>query len=192
MIAILSNIRSAQNVGSIFRTADAAGIEKLYLCGITPAPLDEFDRWRNDIAKTSLGAEKSVAWEKVSSTINARPTLRLMEKLQKHGYKILVIEQNKNSIPYYQMKVPKSELPHVAVMVGNEVKGLAKTILTHADKILAIPMYGQKESLNVAVAFGIVVFSLVHSKESSKLKSQKSKLKRSQLRPDSTVTPLEQ
>jgi len=157
MIVILYNIRSLHNVGSIFRTADAAGVEKIYLCGITPAPIDEFGRPRLQLTKVSLGAEKYVKWEKVKSAT------RLIDKLKKENYKIFAIEQNKKSIPYYKVKIFSNRLrsrPRVALVLGNEVKGLPLSILKRADKILEIPMYGKKESLNVAVAFGIVVFHL--------------------------------
>jgi len=157
MIVILYNIRSLHNVGSIFRTADAAGVEKIYLCGITPAPIDEFGRPRLQLTKVSLGAEKYVKWEKVKSAT------RLIDKLKKENYKIFAIEQNKKSIPYYKVKISSNRLrlrPRVALVLGNEVKGLPLSILKRADKILEIPMYGKKESLNVAVAFGIVVFHL--------------------------------
>jgi len=166
MIVVLYNIRSLHNVGSIFRTADAAGVEKIYLCGITPAPIDEFSRPRLQLTKVSLGAEKYVKWEKIGSTSSpqaAQATLRLLKSLKKQGYKIFAIEQNKKSIPYYKVKIFSNRLrsrPRVALVLGNEIKGLPPSILKRADKILEIPMYGKKESLNVAVAFGIVVFHL--------------------------------
>jgi len=166
MIVILYNIRSLHNVGSIFRTADAAGVEKIYLCGITPAPIDEFGKPRSQLTKVSLGAEKYVKWEKIGSTNSpqaAQATLRLLKSLKKQGYKIFAIEQNKKSIPYYKVKISGNRLrsrPRAALVLGNEIKGLPSSILKRADKILEIPMYGKKESLNVAVAFGIVVFHL--------------------------------
>jgi len=103
MIVILHNVRSLYNVGSIFRTADAVGVKKIYLCGVTPKPVDEFSKPRKQLIKVSLGAEKYVPWEKVKSTS------RLIDKLKKDGYKVLSVEQNKNSTPYY--KLPKSYLP---------------------------------------------------------------------------------
>ena len=162
MIALLYNIRSLHNVGSIFRTADAVGIEKIYLCGITPAPTDVFGRPSQQLTKVSLGAEKYVAWEKIGSASSPQATVKLIDKLKKDGYKILAIEQNKNSIPYNKLKYSKTKKPEnkIALIVGNEIKGLPKSILKKADKILEIPMHGRKESLNVAVAFGIVAFHL--------------------------------
>lgn len=155
MIIILYNIRSLYNVGSIFRTADAAGIEKIYLCGITPKPVDVFGRPREQLTKVSLGAENYVVWEKV------KVASRLIDKLKKQNYKIFAIEQNKKSIPYY--KIPKSYILYskFCLVLGNEVRGLPSSILKKADKILEIPMKGKKESLNVSVAFGVVAFHLI-------------------------------
>ncbi|MEK7519958.1 MAG: TrmH family RNA methyltransferase [Patescibacteria group bacterium] len=152
MVAVLHNIRSMHNVGSLFRTADAAGIEKLCLCGITPTPVDEYGRIRPQLAKVSLGAEQHVAWER------ARSTARVLDGLKKDGYRIFALEQSKKSIPYTRIKLSRKQLAKTAFVVGNEVKGLTPTVLSRADKILEIPMRGTKESLNVAVAFGIVVF----------------------------------
>ena len=151
MIAILHNIRSLYNVGSIFRTADAAGVKKIYLCGYTPSPKDKFGKYRAQLTKVSLGAERSVKWEKINATSV------LIKKLKKDGYKIFAVEQSKKSIPYYQLKTKNLKLK-TGLILGNEIKGLPKSILNLADKILEIPMHGKKESLNVAVAFGIVAF----------------------------------
>ncbi len=154
MIAILDNIRSLYNVGSIFRTADAAGVEKIYLCGVTPEPIDSFGKPRQQFVKVSLGAEKTVAWEK------ARSVSRLIDKLKKEEYKIWAVEQAKNSIPYNRPNV-KSQLLNAALIFGNEVRGISPAILKKCDKVLEIPMRGKKESLNVSVAFGIVVFNFI-------------------------------
>ncbi len=156
MIVILHNIRSLYNVGSIFRTADAAGVEKIYLCGITPSPVDVFNKPRQQLTKVSLGAEHYVKWERVKATS------KLIDELKKENYKIFAVEQSKKSIPYFKLKT-KSSKPKTALILGNEIKGLPKSILKKADKILEIPMKGKKESLNVAVAFGIVVFRLINS-----------------------------
>lgn len=152
MIVVLHNVRSMYNVGSIFRTADAAGCSKIYLCGITPAPINEFKKPRLQVTKVSLGAENHIEWEKCKSTHS------LLTKLKKEGYKIFAVEQSKNSIPYYKVKFLKKD--SVALVLGHEIKGLPKTILNKADKILEIPMLGKKESLNVGVALGIIVYSL--------------------------------
>ncbi len=176
MIVILHNIRSLYNVGSIFRTADAAGVEKIYLCGITPAPFDVFDKPRQQLTKVSLGAEKYVKWEKVGSARSARAIFKLLKNLKKQGYKIFAVEQSKKSIPYYKLKTKNLKLK-IALILGNEIKGLPVSILKRADKILEIPMKGAmvrqahhprrtgrgKESLNVAVAFGIVAYNFLHS-----------------------------
>ena len=174
MVIILDNIRSLFNVGSIFRTADAAGVSKIYLCGITPEPVDSFGRIRSQFAKVSLGAEKSVQWEYDKSTA------KVISGLKKDGFKIFAVEQDKKSIPYYKLKVRKclpagrQEKLKVGLVFGNEVDGISSSILKKADKILEIPMRGAmvrqahhprnlhrgKESLNVSVSAGIVMFGI--------------------------------
>lgn len=150
MIVVLHNIRSLHNVGSIFRTADAMGAEKIYLSGITPKPVDEFKRPREQLTKVSLGSEKYVPWEKVYSTS------RLLDKLKKENYRILALEQHPKSVELQKVKKNKK----FVLVLGSEVNGLPKSILEKADKIIEIPMLGQKESLNVAVAFGIAAYNL--------------------------------
>lgn len=169
MIAILQDVRSMYNVGSIFRTADAAGVEKIYLAGITPEPVDRFGQFRPQFVKVSLGAEKTVKWD-ASATVSAgqarsvRATLKLIEKLKGEGYKIFAVEQDKNSIPYYKVVFRRvRDKNKLALVFGNEVKGIPRAILKKCDKILEIPMRGKKESLNVSVAFGIIVFHLIHA-----------------------------
>lgn len=154
MIVILYNIRSLHNVGSIFRTADAVGVEKIYLCGITPSPFDRFGKLRPQLAKVSLGAEKFVAWEKASSAS------RVIVQLKKDGYKIFAVEQSKIAFPYYKFNLRPSQGLKLALVLGNEVRGLPPAILKKADKILEIPMLGKKESLNVSVAFGVIAYFL--------------------------------
>lgn len=141
---ILNNVRSRFNVGSVFRTADGAGIAKIYLCGITPSPPHP------KIAKVSLGAENFVPYESVKNT------WRLLEKLKKQKIKIIAVEQNKKSIQY---KHYKPQFP-VAIVMGSETKGLSKAILKRCDDIIEIPMLGKKESLNVATACGIICYYL--------------------------------
>jgi 23S rRNA (guanosine2251-2'-O)-methyltransferase len=147
MELILYNIRSRFNVGAIFRTADAAGIDKIYLCGITPQPPHP------KIDKVALGAEKTVPFE------FHKQTVRLIKNLKKQKYTILALEQSKDSIPYFKFK-PKKNGKTVLVL-GSEVKGLPKKILDLVDEILEIPMHGKKESLNVGIATGIVIFELI-------------------------------
>lgn len=153
MIAILDNVRSVHNVGSMFRTADTAGITKIYLCGVTPTPLDRFGKVRPQFAKVSLGAERTVQWERCTKTMSA------LVQLKKEGYVICALEQSLKSVPYYRL--PRSvPFQKIALLVGNEVSGLSPHILKRADYILEIPMHGKKESLNVGVALGIVAFAL--------------------------------
>ncbi len=144
---VLHNIRSRENVGSIFRTADAAGINKIYLCGITPTPPHE------KISKTALGAENYVPWE------YCKQTWRLLAKLQEEGINIVALEQTKESKDLFKFK-PKFPL---VLVLGNEVKGLSPQILKYCDKKISIPMYGKKESLNVAVAAGVALYSIINA-----------------------------
>ena len=141
---ICQNIRSLHNVGSIFRTADAAVITKLYLCGYTPAPP------RYEIGKVALGAELNVPWE------HHAQVWRLIEKLRSNGVQIVALENNVESVSIYKFK-PKFPL---ALIVGNEVGGLSPAILQRADAVVHLPMHGKKESLNVSVAFGITAYEL--------------------------------
>jgi tRNA G18 (ribose-2'-O)-methylase SpoU len=151
MVLILYNIRSVQNVGSIFRTADAAGISHIYIVGYTPTPIDRFGRKRADMAKTSLGAETTVSWSQ-EKTIQS-----VCEKLRAEKYTIVALEQSPKSIDY---KKYKSDKP-IALIVGNEVTGIEQSVLNEVDTIVEIPMAGSKESLNVAVAAGIAIFRLL-------------------------------
>ena len=151
MAVVLHDIRSIHNVGSIFRTADSAGVEMIYLCGITPTPLDRFGKVRQDFSKVSLGAERFVRWE------HKRAVVAAMNALKKEGYVVCAVEQSKDSKPYYAMRKRKED---IALVMGNEVKGLPRSVLNKADEILEIPMHGGKESLNVSVAFGIVAYGV--------------------------------
>jgi len=151
MIAILHNIRSNHNVGSIFRSADALGVSELYLCGITPTPVDRFGRENKQLTKVSLNAEKHVNWEHCDSTI------KLLDKLKQEEYNIAAIELNKDSASLSDFKSKSKKL---ALVFGNEVEGLSQDILDKSDVILEIPMRGKKESLNVAVTFGIAAYQL--------------------------------
>lgn len=148
---ILHNIRSAHNVGSILRTADAAGVAKVYLCGYTPAPVDRFGRKRSDIAKVALGAEESVAWE---SKDDVR---EIIESLRSDGVYVVALEQDPASVSYTE------PFPHeeISLVVGEETKGIESSLLALCDRIVEIPMAGEKESLNVAVATGIMLFRLI-------------------------------
>lgn len=145
---LLHDIRSVYNAGAIFRTADAIGITKIFLTGITPTPLDRFNQPRPDFAKCALGSEKTIAWEYAKS-----PTA-LISRLKKEGTQIVCIEQSADSVDYKKAKLSKK----VLVVLGNEVSGVSKSILKKADVIAEIPMRGRKESLNVSVSAGIVLF----------------------------------
>lgn len=163
MYIILHNIRSNYNVGSLFRTADAAGVKKVFLVGYTPAPVDRFGRINNELAKTALGAEKTVSWER------AKSAEALFARLKKEKVSLVAVEQSPRSIDY--KKIPHKK--NLALIFGNEVRGLSPSILKHCDCIAEIPMRGRmvrhahhprktragKESLNVSVAAGIVLFS---------------------------------
>jgi len=145
---ICDHIRSLYNVGSIFRTADAMGVTKIYLCGITGTPL------QSGLQKVSLGAENFVAWEyKKSASL-------LINSLKKQGVKIVALELLAGQS--IDLKKFKPQFP-LALIVGNEVEGVSKNLLKKADDIVHIPMSGQKESLNVAVAFGIAGYSIMSS-----------------------------
>lgn len=151
-ILILHDIRSIQNVGAMFRTADAVGVNKIYLTGYTPTPLDRFGRKRKDLEKSALGAEEFVIWEQVKNITT------LLSKLKKENYLIVGIEQAGNSIDYKKVKLKGKN----AFIVGAEVTGIPKNILKKCDVIAEIPMHGKKESLNVSVALGVVLFSFLH------------------------------
>lgn len=149
---ILDNIRSTHNVGSIFRTADAAGVKKIYLVGYTPAPLDRFGREVTSLTKASLGAEKSVEWEQVANMGE------LIKRLKKENFQIIAIEQDDKAVDYKSVKLQDK----VAIVLGNEVEGVSKDVLNQCDIIAEIPMKGEKESLNVSVSAGIALFRLLN------------------------------
>ena len=153
-ILILDNIRSVQNVGAIFRTADAVGIKIIYLTGYTPTPMDRFNRIRNDITKSALGAEKTVLWEQIKNISI------IINKLKNEGYFIVALEQNTQSVNYKKIKKFAGKKP-IALIVGNEVDGILPKTLSKADIIMEIPMYGKKESLNVSVATGIALYGIM-------------------------------
>lgn len=144
---LLHDIRSTHNVGSIYRTSDAFGVSKIYMSGYTPTPIDKYGRPRKDIAKVALGAEKTIPWE-----YNEDPK-KIIKKLKTAGYTVVAVEQSDDSIDY---KKVKAKYPFLFV-VGNEVDGVDKKILSLCDVIAEIPMKGEKESLNVSVAFGVAL-----------------------------------
>jgi len=146
IIVILDNIRSLNNIGSVFRTSDAFLIEKIYLCGITAKPPHK------DIHKTALGATESVEWEHFENT------LELIKKLQKENIKIASIEQAENSTMLQNFEVLKNQ--KYAVVFGNEVKGVQQEVVSASDYCVEIPQYGTKHSLNISVSCGIVLWDL--------------------------------
>ncbi|MFA6457306.1 MAG: RNA methyltransferase [Bacteroidota bacterium] len=137
------NIRSLYNVGSIFRSSDGALVQKLFLTGFTPAPP------RKEIDKTALGSTLTVPWEYHKDPLPA------IQQLKEQKIKICAVELTTKSIPYYQLK--QEDFP-MCLVVGNEITGISKEIIEQADMAVEIPMYGLKQSLNVAVAFGIVLY----------------------------------
>ena len=141
---ICDNIRSLENIGSIFRTSDALGVSKIFLCGISGKPPN------HKISKTALGAEKTVSF-KYYKQIGG-----LIDKLKKSKVNIIALEQNKKAVDYRKFK-PKFPC---ALVVGNEVKGISKKILKKCDKIIFLPTSGAKESLNVSVAFGVAGYHI--------------------------------
>ncbi len=145
LVAVICNVRSAYNVGSLFRTADAAGIRHLYLCGFTPTP--EHPK----VAKTALGAERSVPWEYRAQAG------RLLKELKRNGWYLVALEQTRRSKDIFSFK---PRFP-AALIVGNEVRGVSKPLLKQCDAIVEIPMHGKKESLNVSVAAGIALYQLL-------------------------------
>lgn len=149
---ILNSIRSSYNVGSIFRTSDGAMIEKLILCGYTPhPPVDETNSGNKDVLKTALGSTKSVKWEYIKSPIEA------IKHIKEKGIKICALELTENSKPYYILE--QFDFP-LCLVVGNEITGISQEVLDLCDYSIEIPQYGIKQSLNVAVAYGIAIFEL--------------------------------
>ena len=149
---VLNSIRSNYNVGSIFRTSDGAMIEKLYLCGYTPfPPRKDSPLGKKEILKTALGSTESVNWEYV------KDPKEVILKLKSKGIIICALELTTTSKPYY--KIEKSDFP-ICLLIGNEITGVSQELLDLCDYSIEIPQYGIKQSLNVAVAYGIAVFEL--------------------------------
>lgn len=145
---ILENIRSAYNVGAIFRTADGAGVDKIFLIGYTPNPIDRFGRVQTEIQKTSLGASTEIPWSHHQSSLDVIKELKIV------GFQVVVLEQTFQSIPLKNFTIPKK----VVYVVGNEVGGVEEDTINQADVLVDIPMLGSKESLNVSVATSIVLY----------------------------------
>lgn len=154
---ILHNIRSVYNTASIFRTADGAGIKKIYLTGYTPKPIDEFGKVRNDFKKISLGAEKDMDWKYIKNINKVIKTIKNNANYRSRTPVVVALEQTKDAINYRKLK-PKFPM---ALIIGNEVKGISQIILNKCDAIIEIPMAGKKESLNVSVAAGIALYEIL-------------------------------
>lgn len=146
LIVVLDNIRSLNNIGSVFRTSDAFLIEKIYLCGITAKPPHK------DIHKTALGATESVTWEYVEDT------LELIQKLQKEHVLVASIEQAENSTMLQDFTIQSNQ--KYAVVLGNEVKGVQQEVVSACDYCIEIPQFGTKHSLNISVSAGVVLWDL--------------------------------
>lgn len=140
LCVVLNNVRSLYNVGAVFRTCDGAGVEKLWLCGITGYPPNA------QIAKTALGAERHVPWE------YHKDILSVVKDLKERHYQIVLLEQTTASVPYDEFK---PQFP-VCLVIGNEIEGISIPVVPYGDAAIDIEMAGIKNSLNVAVAFGIV------------------------------------
>ena len=146
IIVVLDNVRSAFNVGSIFRTADASGSVEIYLCGITPTPEN------TKVLKTSLGAERTVKYKYFKNTLEA------IQKLKKQNTPIYSIEIEKGSIHFQKFNYFPNKIEHIALVFGHELNGVSQPALDISDKIVHIPMGGTKESLNVAITASILIF----------------------------------
>ena len=146
VIVILDNIRSAHNVGSIFRTCDAFLIDKIILCGITAIPPNK------EIRKTALGSSESVDWRYYKNTEE------VIMKLKKKDYQIIAVEQANKSIKLESFK-PENEKKY-AIIFGNEIKGISQKIIDNSDSVIEIPQFGTKHSLNVSVSAGIVIWDI--------------------------------
>ncbi len=144
LVIILDNIRSLNNIGSVFRTADAFLIEKIYLCGITATPPHK------DIRKTALGATDSVDWAYRKSTVD------LIVELKSQRYSVMALEQAENAMLLNKVKIDTTK--KYALIFGNEVKGVSQEAVDRCDEVLEIPQYGTKHSLNISVSVGVAVW----------------------------------
>jgi tRNA G18 (ribose-2'-O)-methylase SpoU len=154
---LIHNIRSTHNVGSMFRTADAAGVSQIFLTGYTPTPLDRFGRPVKEIAKVALGAEQTLSWKYYKS-----PTA-LLKKMKKEGAYIVGLEQDARSLDYKKIRLDtiRKKQP-VIVIVGSEVEGMSAALRAQCDVLAEIPMLGKKESLNVGVSLGIALYRMLN------------------------------
>ncbi len=149
---VLDNVRSVHNVGAMFRTAEAAGVQCVHLCGITPAPEDRFGRPRAAFAKVALGAERTLPWR------TWEDTLACVRALSREGFFVAAVEQDPHARDFRASAALRKE--KAAYVLGDEVRGVAEAVRAHADEIVEIPLVGTKESLNVSVAAGIILFCM--------------------------------
>lgn len=151
---VLDNVRSAQNVGSFFRTCDSLNVEKIYLCGITSVPPNK------EIFKTALGATESVKWDYFENTVQC------IEHLKSKDYVIICVEQTENSLMLnnYELELDKN----ICLVFGNEIEGVSPEVINLSDECIEIPQLGTKHSLNVSVAGGIVIWDLLSKKLNNK------------------------
>ncbi len=154
LVIVLDNIRSMSNIGSVFRTSDAFRVEAVYLCGICSTPPHK------EIHKTALGATESVTWQYFDNTLNA------IADLKQKGYKIVSVEQTHNSVPLQAFTPQEDE--KIALILGNEVKGVEQSAINASDLCVEIPQYGTKHSLNIAVTTGIVIWHVFLSMQAFK------------------------
>ena len=162
---LLHDIRSVQNVASIFRMAEVLGVNKIYLSGVTPGPLDRFERQREDFNKISLGTEKVVSWERLQEQnppnllykeAFSTSTEQFVKKFQEKGGVLIALEQSENSVDYKKVEID-SEKKYL-VIPGREVEGLDENILKMCDLVAEIPQYGNKESLNIFSSMSVACF----------------------------------
>ncbi|OYT16457.1 MAG: RNA methyltransferase [Bacteroidetes bacterium 4572_77] len=146
LIVVLDNIRSMSNIGSVFRTSDAFCVEAIHLCGITSRPP------QREIQKTALGATESVKWKYFKNTMDS------IKELKQNGYQIISIEQVKNSTMLTDYKAEKAK--KIALVLGNEVKGVEQEVIDKSDLCIEIPQYGTKHSLNVSISGGLVIWHI--------------------------------
>lgn len=155
IVLVLDSVRSKENVGALFRTADAVAVEEVMLCGITPQPVNRFGNQDSKIKKAALGAENTIPWKYCADVDRACSNLR------ERGYVVCCLEQTQQSVSYTRLSQVREE--RIALVVGNEVDGVQSSLCLNADMCVFIPMLGEKESLNVTTATGIALYELRRS-----------------------------
>ena len=151
MQVVLDDIRSVQNVATIFRSSDGVGVSKIWLGGYTPGPLDKYGIVIPKFRRISLGAEENIEWEKFSGV------LELIQKLQEDGFYVVGVEEGELAEDY-RNAVLELEFEKIVLVMGNEKTGLSQEVMELCDRVLEMPMLGEKDSLNVAVAFSVIAY----------------------------------